>query len=110
MSGRFIMRGFPHDRSYVDYDEAVLREQAAIVEADFAGPSPMRFCHQMKFRDLSHFTDLDGLSGSPVFWVSDAEPRAHCFAGVAIRATYSSGIGHFVHGSVVVAALEKALG
>ena len=69
----------------------------------------MKLCHQMRFRDLSHCTDLDGLSGAAVFWVSDAEPRVQCFAGVAVRATRSSGIGHFVHGSVVVAALEKAL-
>lgn len=109
MAGRLTMRGFPHDRSYVNYDDAVLHEQAVIVEADYIRPSPMKLCHEIKFRDLSHCGDLDGLSGAPVFWVSDAEPRIQCFAGVAIRATYSSGIGHFVDGSVVVTAVEKAI-
>ncbi len=49
------------------------------------------------------------ISGAPVFWLGETEPRNHRFAGVAVRATYSSGIGHFVHGSAVLAALEKAL-
>lgn len=109
MPGRLTMRGFPHERSYVNYDDGVLHEQPVIVEADYAGPSPMKLCHEMKFRDLSHCGDLDGFSGVPLFWFSDAEPRVQCFAGVAIRATHSSGIGHFIHGSVVVAAVEKAI-
>jgi hypothetical protein len=109
MDGHFILRGFPHDLSYVDYDDAVLREQAVILEADLTGPSPMRHCYQVKFRDLSPCSDLDGLSGAPVFWVGDGAPRDHRFAGMIVRATYSSGIGHFVHGEVVLTALEKAL-
>jgi hypothetical protein len=96
--GHLMMRGFPHDCSYINYDDAVLHEQAVILEADFVGPSPMNHCYEIRFRDLSHCSDLDRLSGSPVFWVSDEEPRLHCFAGVAVRATYSSGIGHLVHG------------
>jgi hypothetical protein len=59
--------------------------------------------------DLSLCSDLDGLSGAPVFWVGDEEPRDHRFAGLMVRATYSRGIGHFVHGDVVLTALEKAL-
>jgi len=76
----------------------------------------MKLCHQMRFRDLTHcagFGDpknnLDGLSGAPVFWVSDTAARDHRFAGVAVRATHSSGLGHFVDGGVVLAALEKVL-
>jgi hypothetical protein len=110
MAGRLVMRGFTHDRSYIDYDDAVLHEQAVIVEADYTRSSPMKLCHEIRFRDLSHFTDLDGLSGAPVFWVSDAEPRVHCFAGVATRGTYSSGIGHFVHGSVVETIAQSLAG
>lgn len=116
MVGHFITRGYLNQPSPVDYDAKVLRQQPVILEADYTGPSPMKLCHEMRFRDLSHcavFDDpenkLDGMSGAPVFWLGETEPRNHRFAGVAVRATYSSGIGHFVHGSVVLAALEKAL-
>jgi len=116
MAGHFIMRGYLNQPSPVDYDAKVLRQQPVILEADYAGPSPMKLCHQMRFRDLTHcaaFDDpenkLDGVSGAPVFWLGETEPRDHRFAGVAVRATYAGGMGHFIHGSVVLAALEKVL-
>jgi hypothetical protein len=116
MAGRFITRGYLNKPSHIDYDAKVLRQQPVILEADYAGPSTMKLCHKMRFRDLSHCAgfdepknSLDGLSGAPVFWVSETAPRDHRFAGVAVRATHSSGIGHFVDGSVVLAALEKVL-
>jgi hypothetical protein len=116
MMGHFITRGYLNKPSHVDYDTKVLRQQPVILEADYAGPSPMKLCHQMRFRDLSHCADfgdpnnsLDGLSGAPVLWVSESEPHDHRFAGVAVRATHSGGIGHFVHGSVVLAVLDRVL-
>lgn len=117
MHGMFIMRGYLNQASVPDYDAKVLHQQAAILEADYAGPAQsMKHCHQIKFRDVSHcagFGDpslaLDGLSGSAVFWLSDSKPPQPRFAGVLLRATYTSGIGYFVHGAVLLAALDKLL-
>lgn len=107
--GHFIMRGFPHDLSAIDYDNSVMHEQAAQLEADLVGPAAMDHCYEVKFRDLSLFSTLDGLSGTPVFWVGDDEPRSHRLAGMMLRATYSSATGFFLDANVIVNALDKAL-
>jgi hypothetical protein len=109
LGGHFIMRGFPHDLSAVDYDDLALREQAALLEADLVGPAAMQHCYQVRFRDLSPCSTLDGLSGTPVFWVGDGQPRSHRLAGMMLRATYCSGTGYFLHANVIVSALDKAL-
>jgi|TARA_R100000005_G_scaffold85488_1_gene53950 hypothetical protein len=109
LGGHFIMRGFPHDLSAIDYDDFVLREQAVQLEADLIGPATMQHCFQIRFRDLSPCSTLDGLSGAPVFWVGDDQPRSHCLAGMMLRATYASATGYFVDANVIVSALEKAL-
>jgi hypothetical protein len=109
MGRHFIMRGFPHCKSHISYDEKVLHEQAVLLEADLVGQSPMKHCYEIKFRNLSPCNTLDGLSGTPVFWIGEGNPREHRFAGLIIRATYSSGKGHFLHGDVVLTALEKTL-
>lgn len=109
LEGHFIMRGFPHDLSAVDYDDFVLREQAVHLEADLIGPATMQHCYQIRFRDISPCSTLDGLSGAPVFWVGDDQPRSHRLAGMMLRATYASATGYFVDANVIVSALEKAL-
>lgn len=109
MAGHFIMRGFPHDLNAIDYEEAIVRQQAALLEADHVGPSPMAYCHEIAFRDLSVCKTLDGLSGTAVFWVGASKPHEHRFAGLMLRATYESGRGHFVHAEVILAALDKTL-
>lgn len=109
LGGHFIMRGFPHDLSAIDYDDFVLREQAVQLEADLLGSATMEHCYQVRFRDLSPCSTLDGLSGTPVFWIGDDNPRSHMLAGMMLRATHSSATGYFVHANVIVNALDKAL-
>jgi hypothetical protein len=107
--GHFIMRGFPHDLNAIDYDRAVIRQQAVQIEADHVAASSMAHCHEIAFRDISMCTTLDGLSGTPVFWLGAGPPHEHRLAGVLVRATHSSGRGHFIHASVLVTALDKTL-
>lgn len=109
LGGRFIMRGYPHDMSYINYDESILHEQAVQLEADFAGVAVMQHCYEVKFRDLSPCSTLDGLSGTPVFWIGEKAPREHRLAGMILRATYTSATGYFVDANVIVNALEKVL-
>lgn len=109
LGGHFIMRGFPHDLSAVDYEEFVLREQAVQLEADLVGPAAMQHCYQVRFRDLSPCSTLDGLSGTPVFWIGDDQPRSHRLVGMMLRATYASATGYFMDAKVIVNVLDKAL-
>ena len=69
----------------------------------------MNHCYQVRFRDLSPCSTLDGLSGAPVFWIGDDQPRSHRLAGMMLRATYASATGYFVDSNVIVSTLEKAL-
>lgn len=109
LGGHFILRGFPHDLNAIDYEAAIIGQQAVILEADCVGKSPMAHCHEIQFRDVSMCSTLDGLSGTPIFWVGDTAPYEHRFAGLLLRATHKSGRGHFVHAEVILAALDKAL-
>lgn len=108
LRGHFIMRGFPHVLSEIDYENGVLREQAVQLEADLVGKATMKHCFQISFRDLSPCSDLNGLSGTPIFWVSENAPYNHRLAGMIVRATHQSGIGYFVDGTVILSALNKA--
>mgnify|MGYP003117728251 CR=1 FL=1 len=109
LKGHFILRGFPHDLNAIDYEAAIIGQQAVILEADYFGQSPMAHCHEIQFRDISMCRTLDGLSGTPVFWLGEAAPYEHRFAGLLLRATHTSGRGHFVHAEVILAALDKAM-
>ncbi len=109
MSGHFIMRGFPHDLNAINYDTRRIRQQAIQVEADYVGPSPMAHCYQIRFRDVSMCTTLDGLSGTPVFWLGRTMPREHRLAGLLLRAGHESKIGHFVSAEIILIVLEEAI-
>ncbi len=107
LKGHFILRGFPSNVNTVDYDEGVIGQRAFEVEADYIKPSPMDHCHNIQFRDTSMCSDLDGLSGTPVFWIGDTEPHDHLFAGLLLRA--GSDQGHFVHATVILDILHKIM-
>jgi hypothetical protein len=110
-NGQLIFRGFPHDNSFIDYDRLVIHQQPVILEGDRIGNSQMAHCHEIEIRDVSPCTTLDGMSGSPVFWVGEASPqRAHLFTGVMLRGTHASRRAHYVEGEVLVAALQRLTG
>ncbi len=109
MPGHFIMRGFPHDLNAINYDTADIRQQAIQVEADYVCPSPMAHCSQIRFRDVSMCTTLDGLSGTPVFWLGQTMPHKHRLAGLVLRASHESKLGHFVSAEIIIAVLNNAL-
>jgi hypothetical protein len=110
MNGYFVMRGFPHDRSGIDFDAYLIKQQAVILEADAVGPSPMKLCIEIKFRDVSPCTSLNGFSGTPVFWIGDEPPHQHCFAGLMLRGDHGSKQGHFLKGDILLEVLRRHLG
>jgi hypothetical protein len=64
-----------------------------------------------RFLDLSQITDLDGLSGSPVFQFEKLQGGlGYLFAGVFIRGTKLSEKGRFIHASAVFKALRMLSG
>ncbi len=109
LDGQFVLRGFPHGPSGINYDARILYEQAVQLEADLVGTASMEHCYEIKFRDLSPCSDLDGLRGTPVFWIGNDKPRNHRLAGIIIRATHASATGYFLHANVIVNVLDRAV-
>ncbi|MDE0256742.1 MAG: serine protease, partial [Rhodospirillaceae bacterium] len=73
-TGKLVFRGFPSDKSGINFDTAKIKVQPVILEGDRVGRAPMAHCHVMRLRDVSHCSTLDGFSGSPVFWISNQDP------------------------------------
>jgi hypothetical protein len=107
LPGHLITRGFPDDLQFIDYNRAVIHEQGVILEADAIGRASMAHCVEIAFRDVSPCSTLNGLSGSPVFWLSASKPHNHVFVGILLRATHSSRRGFIVQAHVLFAALEN---
>ena len=108
-TGTLVFRGFPSDKSCINFDTAKIRVQSVILEGDRVGKAPMAHCHEMRLRDVSPCSTLDGFSGSPVFWISDQDPpkKEYRFAGVLIRGTYASKTAYYVEAEVLMRALNK---
>jgi len=103
----FILRGFPSQLTGADYIRKTLKVGAIQLEADLVGEALMRECFEIKFRDISQISDLDGMSGTPIFWLGGGEPRSYRFAGMMIRGTHSSGTGYFLGAHVIAAVLDR---
>ncbi len=106
-NGRLIFRGFPTDKSGIDFDTYRIQQQPVWLEGERVGCAPMQHCHQIKLYDISCCSTLDGFSGSPVFWVSDQTAPKYYFVGILIRGTYSSQTAYYVDGRVLTQALKK---
>ena len=108
-NGSLVFRGFPSDGAGVDYESKTIRGQPVILQGDRVSDSSMAYCHEMRLRDVSPCSTLDGFSGSPVFWISNEDPpnKDYCFSGIVIRGTHSSRIVHYVDGEVLRRALKR---
>lgn len=109
LTGTMIFRGFPSDKSSIDFDIAKIKLQPVLLEGDRVGKAPMAHCHEMKLRDVSPCSTLDGFSGSPVFWISAQDPprKEYRFAGVLIRGSYVSKRAYYVEAEVLMRVLNK---
>ena len=108
--GRLIFRGFPTDETFIDYEEFRIRIRPVTLEGRWAGPAPMRRCHNISLSDVSPCETLDGFSGSPVFWVGDhGAPPLYAFAGVLIRGTHSSKTAYFIDQAVLIHVLQRVV-
>lgn len=101
------LRGFPSELQNVDYDGRTIHTQAFAVDGRYVGPGESKHCGIVRFEDLEKNASLDGLSGSPVFRFEKTRTGlGFLFAGVLIQGTKTSGLGRFIHASVVFKALQ----
>lgn len=109
----FFFFGYPLSRARVAY--GMFTTQATneqwFVTATYQRRSEVEHGHVLKIANPHCLDGLDGLSGSPVFAYQnligvEAKPF---FAGVVLRGTASSGLVHFLEGSVVRTALDHVV-
>lgn len=102
------LRGFPVELTNIDFDRRVIRERAFAADGFHVGPATDKRCHFLQLHDRSQLQDLDGISGSPVFYLREASTNhyLHRFADVVTQDPRKSGDRvRFIHASVLLAAL-----
>ncbi len=104
-----VTRGFPTEISHVDSERLVIHEQAFGATGIYAGRAPDAHCHHLRFHDRSLITDINGISGSPVFYIRETSAGLfHRFAGVIVQGSRELNVPvTFIHASVVFTALTK---
>lgn len=104
-----IVVGYPEESRAVDYEDFKIKYQRSVYVTCYSGDSPMKYCHQMKFREDHGLTTFNGLSGSPVYKMhtvgSCVLPK---LVGILLRGTVSSNLCHFVSSQVLDYAIRKA--
>jgi hypothetical protein len=109
----FFLFGYPLHRATVDYGALTTqaRREQWFVSALYHAPSELPNCHALKMVGPLGLSNLDGLSGSPVFAYQTAigKKAQPSFAGIALRGTAASGLVHFLEERAVRAVLNQIL-
>lgn len=92
-------RGYPKAAplSRIDYTRMIISTQALTCDAAYLGSATSKFCHDLQFIDTCPISDLNYMSGSPVF----AKCKHHgaefyLLVGLLLRAGGPDRLGHFV--------------
>lgn len=93
--------GYPSESNFIDYDNRKICSTRSVLRAIYKGKSTSENCHELIFSTSINLNDYDGLSGSPVFYIkqqrnSDSSTNLPILAGMLIRGTVSSKVGHFI--------------
>jgi hypothetical protein len=102
--------GYPRFSRGVDYEVRSITAIGRGVWATYRGPGIGSRCHEVELTHLGDVPDLDGFSGSPVFWIGNQEGDLAMvqLAGMVLRGTVASRRAHYVEASVLVTAAETA--
>lgn len=109
----FFFFGYPLTHATVDYGSRTTRAESQqwFLQATYQGVSELPNCHKLGLLDTLGISDLNGLSGSPVFACHrvigmTARPL---LAGIVLRGTAASGLVHFLEVQAVRTVLEQIL-
>jgi hypothetical protein len=109
-SAQFFLFGYPVTASDVNFDLGTVTTSQYFLSAHYVGPSIGQECHELCFANPLALTDLNGMSGSPVFCQisSLGVSGLPIFAGMALRGSVLSKRVHLLGSSRIIAALEAA--
>ena len=105
--------GYPSESNLIDYDSRVIKTTRVVLRALYDGESISEYCHKLKIESSIKLKDLDGLSGSPIFHMKQANINGQLvnfwiLVGMLQRGSASSGTAHFVSSSVIVRMVSLA--
>ncbi len=101
VGSQLLIEGYPSNRQEIDYENRRWERGSAKLLANFDGVSSYNGLGKLSFIPSLKSAELDGLSGSPVFLLTDAaSPHEFSFAGMLIRS------GHFICSTVIIHALK----
>ena len=99
-----VIVGYPSPNLDVDYYLRRIMANRLVHVGRYLKPSTLDLLCTAQFQSAPDVSTFDGFSGSPL-WVCRENPDRLQFAGMALRGSASSGIIHFVAGSVLAAAV-----
>lgn len=108
-NSEFTVIGFPEDRSFVYYDEEILKTERATLYAKYIGTSPIsQYLHEIEIIGSDIPATFSGFSGSPVFSLHTETdiPATPTLCGMAIRGSHQSRKIHFLDRSILLEALK----
>lgn len=94
----FIFRGFPIEQRPINYQDKHIYHSAFIGSAKYLGPTKLASTHKLKLIGCKILKNPDGLSGSPVFQINQADQgyAREAFAGMLIRSSSKMDIAYFI--------------
>jgi hypothetical protein len=104
---QLVTRGCPNCLGQIDYDAVKIRNGFFAVDGTYAGVGHEHKTHVFRFSDLSQISEINGMSGSPVFKLKKwSRGTDYWFVGVILRGTKASGVARFVDRGVVFQAIH----
>lgn len=103
---RLWIIGYPEESNSVDYEERRIKNTRSVIGARYMGQSTEDHCHTLRFDGALLPSSLDGLSGSPIFYlqpesVADKVMLTPLIIGMLLRGSSESRRAHFVSSRVL---------
>lgn len=105
-SDKLLIIGYPSESNFIEYENGIIKNTRSVISAVYDSKSFSDHCHKLTFVSSIKLESFDGLSGSPVYYLKNANLNGESLTypmlvGMLLRGTASSGIAHFVSSRVI---------
>lgn len=105
-----INPGCPDELNYVDYEAEKIVERRYCPGGVYEGETTDDQIHFLRYQLLEHVHKLNGMSGSPVFFLKRQGGWVYfSLAGILIRAVPETRVGRFISAGVLIAMLRQII-
>jgi hypothetical protein len=105
-----FITGHPAASRHVDYEGRGIIAIGQSIGAQYVGRGIGARCHEVALTQIGNLEDLDGFSGSAVYWIGerDGDVASVRLAGMLLRGSATSHRAYYVETSVLMAIAETA--